>query len=604
MAALLPTLAIAQQRPTTPPANQPRPAATPAQQPAARPAQQPAARPATPPPAPAARPAMTSSARSEAWEISVQAGMFSVDKNLGGIIGQTASPSQFLVGGQASLAKHINNHIGIGVGVGFGSGSNSLTTIRPTADITWTSDINKDFSIFIPVGVGLDRLSGANSARATSTYGVYAGLGIRKFLNEGTALRVEGRMSYDNFSESAIGSTFNGAGLIGLSFFPSGRKTVASVVVNPRTVMLAALGQTQQLTAAARDASGNALAGRVITWSSNNASVRVSATGLVTAVSDGGAVVTATSEGVGGTTSVTVSRSAASLTVAPATGTLAALGLTQQFTAAAKDANNNAIANAAITWSSSAPNVATVSPSGMATAVGNGMARITATASGRTATATLTVAQATASVAVTPATHSAMVGATAQFEAQASDAGSRPIMGKAVMWSSDAPAVATVSPTGLATGVSAGTAHITASADGRTGSAVLTVTQPPRGAPALAPLPSIGQSMVLRGVAFVGTTARLAPASNAVLEGIADAIKAAAGARFEVGAYSDNRGVPAAIQRRTDQQAAAVVAFLTSHGVPASAITAHGYGSSNTKAPNTTAAGRAQNRRIELKRAS
>src|SRR6266550_4275681 len=68
------------------------------------------------------------------------------------------------------------------------------------------------------------------------------------------------------------------------------------------------VGQTAQLTATPRDASGNPLTGRVITWQSSNGAVAsVNGSGLVTAVATGSATITATSEGQSGTAVVTVS---------------------------------------------------------------------------------------------------------------------------------------------------------------------------------------------------------------------------------------------------------------------------------------------------------
>ena len=62
-----------------------------------------------------------------------------------------------------------------------------------------------------------------------------------------------------------------------------------------------------QLTATLKDASGNTLSGRTVTWSSSNTSVAtVSSSGLVSAVTPGSATVTAASEGKTGTASITV----------------------------------------------------------------------------------------------------------------------------------------------------------------------------------------------------------------------------------------------------------------------------------------------------------
>ena len=81
------------------------------------------------------------------------------------------------------------------------------------------------------------------------------------------------------------------------------------------------------------------------------------------------------------------------VTVASATVQLTALGATEQLTAEVRDQNGNAMAGAAVTWASSAAAVATVSNSGLVTAIGNGTATITATAGSASGSATVTVAQ-------------------------------------------------------------------------------------------------------------------------------------------------------------------------------------------------------------------
>jgi uncharacterized protein YjdB len=67
------------------------------------------------------------------------------------------------------------------------------------------------------------------------------------------------------------------------------------------------VGFTAPLTALTRDASGNVLTGRVVTWTSSNTAVAsVSSAGVVTGVKVGTATITATSEGKTGTATVTV----------------------------------------------------------------------------------------------------------------------------------------------------------------------------------------------------------------------------------------------------------------------------------------------------------
>src|SRR5216683_3626 len=81
---------------------------------------------------------------------------------------------------------------------------------------------------------------------------------------------------------------------------------VASVTVSPATASIM-VGQTVQLTATPRDASGNPLSGRVITWASSSPTVAtVNSGGLVTAPAVGTATITATSEGQSGASAITV----------------------------------------------------------------------------------------------------------------------------------------------------------------------------------------------------------------------------------------------------------------------------------------------------------
>ena len=80
----------------------------------------------------------------------------------------------------------------------------------------------------------------------------------------------------------------------------------------------------------------------------------------------------------------------ASVTVAASSATLPP-GKTQQFSATARDARENVITGVDFTWNSDAPSIATVDPDGLATAVNEGAAQITATSSGVTSSATLTV---------------------------------------------------------------------------------------------------------------------------------------------------------------------------------------------------------------------
>jgi hypothetical protein len=81
-----------------------------------------------------------------------------------------------------------------------------------------------------------------------------------------------------------------------------------------------------------------------------------------------------------------------------------------------------------------------------------------------------------ARVTVTLATPSLLAGSTTQATAVTSDSAGATLTGRTVTWSSGAPAVATVSTSGLVTAVAAGTANITATSEGKSGFATVTVT--------------------------------------------------------------------------------------------------------------------------------
>jgi outer membrane protein OmpA-like peptidoglycan-associated protein len=71
--------------------------------------------------------------------------------------------------------------------------------------------------------------------------------------------------------------------------------------------------------------------------------------------------------------------------------------------------------------------------------------------------------------------------------------------------------------------------------------------------------------------------------------------------RVEVAGHTDNLGSPATSLPLSEQRAAAVKATLVRLGVTADRIVAHGYGETFPVAPNTTAAGRIANRRVEIR---
>ncbi|MBK9964959.1 MAG: OmpA family protein [Holophagales bacterium] len=80
------------------------------------------------------------------------------------------------------------------------------------------------------------------------------------------------------------------------------------------------------------------------------------------------------------------------------------------------------------------------------------------------------------------------------------------------------------------------------------------------------------------------------------------ALKAASSLKVEVGGHTDNVGAADANQKLSQDRAQAVMAALASRGIPASRMTAKGYGQTVPIADNRTEEGRAKNRRVELVR--
>jgi len=184
-------------------------------------------------------------------------------------------------------------------------------------------------------------------------------------------------------------------------------QVVSAINATPASVAFGALGSTRQLTAAAVDSSGAPVPGAgAATWTRVGTGISsVSAGGLAAALSVGvGDTAVATIGARTARVPITVSQVVASVLVST-TGadTLRTTGRTKTYTAAARDSQLNTIGGVSMTWSSSATGVATVGAStGIATAVGDGTANITATASGVNGTRALTVRRYAQTFTLTP----------------------------------------------------------------------------------------------------------------------------------------------------------------------------------------------------------
>jgi len=321
---------------------------------------------------------------------------------------------------------------------------------------------------------------------------------------------------------------------------------VASVAVSPASASLV-VGGTQQFTAVTKDAAGNTLTGRTVTWASSNTAATVTGSGLATGVAGGTATITATSEGKSGTAAITVTAPSCVTSVgswqnsalAAQTGAFEArfdatpntanmdgvVGLSNGPAAAwtdlaaivrfnatgAIDARNGGAyaAAAAIPYTAGTAyhfrldvNLPAhtydiyVTPAGSTERLlGGGFAFRTEQAAvsvlnnlgvdadvGSEAVCNLAVSSWTpppvATVTVSPAAASVAAGATLQLTVTLRDSAGNVLSGRSVSWASSTPALATVAPTGLVTGVAVGAATITATSEGKSGTAPLTVTLP------------------------------------------------------------------------------------------------------------------------------
>ena len=170
---------------------------------------------------------------------------------------------------------------------------------------------------------------------------------------------------------------------------------------------------------------------------------------------------------------ITVTSPVASVVVTPSQLSMK-VGDTLTLTATAKDANGNVLSGLPVTWSSDNSAVATV-VNGLVTAIGVGTATITAKMQCVSGTASVTVKPPVASVVVTPSQPSMKVGDTLTLTATAKDANGNVLTGLPITWSSDNTAVATV-VNGLVAAVGVGTSTITATVEGVSGAAIVTVT--------------------------------------------------------------------------------------------------------------------------------
>lgn len=165
----------------------------------------------------------------------------------------------------------------------------------------------------------------------------------------------------------------------------------------------------------------------------------------------------------------------ASVRVSPAASSLSALVETVQLTAEVRDQNGNQMPGATVEWTSGADSVAVVGTTGLARAVGNGDATITASAGPVSGTATITVRQVVSTVSVSPSGDTLVAGDTVRLASEALDKNGHTVQGAVFFWSSSDSAVATVDTSGLVTALSRGETVVSAASGNAAGEMGLVV---------------------------------------------------------------------------------------------------------------------------------
>ena len=257
--------------------------------------------------------------------------------------------------------------------------------------------------------------------------------------------------------------------------------TVDRIVIEPAEPALMAIGETAQLAATVLDINGQAIAGASVTWqSSDEAVATVNATGLVTAVNNGMASITARSGDTAQSVTVTVMQTPAGIVIEPEDVFLTAIGQTVQLTARVIDQNDNALTDAAVAWTSADAGVASVGTGGLVTSVSYGTTRITARADSLSQSVEVRVMQTAGRIVIEPTEPALMaIGETVQLTATVLDLNEQTITGASVAWQSSDENVATVNAIGLVTAVNNGVAAITARSGDTAQSVTVTVMQTP-----------------------------------------------------------------------------------------------------------------------------
>jgi outer membrane protein OmpA-like peptidoglycan-associated protein len=471
-------------------------------------------------------------------------------------------PSGLILGGQFRLTWNLTTHFGLGVGAGVTNGNGALLT-APFGALTYTLDLNRSFSPFIEVGGGLTRFSAytgspfpKSSDSAQTAFGAFGGLGVRAMLGGALALRIEGRMSYDQFSGYSKNPVLTGAGFIGLSLFVGGRpprdRDGDGVPDKSDACADTPLGATVDAQGCALDSDRDGVYDGLDQCADTPAGATVDAQGCALdsdrdGVYDGLDRCPATPAG------VTVDANGCPMD-SDADGVFDSLDRCANTPANARPVNANGCPRD--TDLDNVPDYLDRCPN-------------------------------------TPAN-------------------ARPVNAAGCPVDTDADGVDDYldrcANTAAGTQVDANGCPVLRDSDndGVTDDRDSCANTPPRtrvdatGCPT-PEQPAAAIRFVLRNLTFRARLGRTAVSPSVELDSVAASLRAAPDGRWEIAGYTDNRGIPARNQLLSRQRAAAVMQYLIGKGVPFASLTARGYGANDPVASNATVTGRTENRRIEIR---
>ncbi len=163
-----------------------------------------------------------------------------------------------------------------------------------------------------------------------------------------------------------------------------------TVAISPASAAFRSIGDTVRMIATVSDQYGQAMADVAVVWNSSDTAVAAVTEGLVTAINNGSATVTAAAGSAVASAGVAVEQLADTVIVTPVSDSVVQ-GDTLRLSAAAMDGNGHVVTGAEFAWSSSSGSVATVNASGLVRGVAEGTALISVVAGSARGTARIAV---------------------------------------------------------------------------------------------------------------------------------------------------------------------------------------------------------------------